>query len=64
MQVGLTASTASWGGKHWFIVSYVMWWVGTGVMIVIAMVVFTVIAKTSIVSLDTFPPAPIVPFVG
>ncbi|KAK5122304.1 hypothetical protein LTR85_004215 [Meristemomyces frigidus] len=63
-QVGLTASTASWGGHPWFLVAYVMWWFGTAVMCTVAMTVIIVVAKTDIVQADALSPAMVIPFVG
>ncbi|KAK4548671.1 hypothetical protein LTR36_009582 [Oleoguttula mirabilis] len=63
-QVGLTASTATWGGHAWFLVAYVMWWVGTFVMCIVAITVIVVIAKTDIVNVESLNPSMVIPFVG
>lgn len=65
LQVGLTASTASWGGQPFFILAVVMWWIGTAVMITVAALTIIVLSKTNIVdATTTLNPALIIPFVG
>lgn len=57
-------STASWGAHAFFLVAYVMWWIGTAVMITIATIVFVVVAKTSVTDTSTLNPSLVIPFVG
>ena len=63
-QIGLTASTTSWGGRSLFLVAYAGWWVGTAIMVTVATLVIIVVSKTSIVTSDTLGPTMVLPFVG
>ncbi|KAK5130621.1 hypothetical protein LTR08_001880 [Meristemomyces frigidus] len=61
--IGLTASTAHWGGAF-FLVAYVGWWIGTAVMVTVAVLVIVIVGKTNIINSDTLTPAMVLPFVG
>ncbi|KAK3669682.1 hypothetical protein LTR78_010434 [Recurvomyces mirabilis] len=63
-QVGITVSTASWGAHAFFLVAYVMWWIGTAVMLTIATLVIVVISKTDITTTEKLTPGIVIPFVG
>ncbi|EMD00607.1 hypothetical protein BAUCODRAFT_28950 [Baudoinia panamericana UAMH 10762] len=63
-QVGLTVSTAPWGGHAFFLVAVVFWWVGTAVMVSIAITVIVMLSKTTITSTKDMSPALVIPFVG
>ncbi|KAK5110997.1 hypothetical protein LTR62_005372 [Meristemomyces frigidus] len=63
-QVGITVSTASWGGGPFFVVACVMFWIGTTVMVCIATLVIVILSKTEITTTDSLSPGIVIPFVG
>lgn len=63
-QVSLTVSQASWGGHAWFVVAYVMWWIGTTAMVISAVALIIIVSKHNIADTEKLTPALILPFVG
>lgn len=63
-QVGIIVSNATWGGHAFSLVAYVMWWAGTFVMGVVAVLVIVVFSKTNVLTSETILPALVLPFVG
>ncbi|KAF2773924.1 C4-dicarboxylate transporter/malic acid transport protein [Teratosphaeria nubilosa] len=62
--IGITTSTASWGGHSWFLVAYAFWWINTFVMICIALLVMVVVSTTNVTNMEIFNPSMVLPFVG
>lgn len=62
--VSLTVSQASWGGHAWFVVAYVMWWIGTTAMVISAVALIIIVSKHNIADTEKLTPALILPFVG
>ncbi|KAK4494616.1 hypothetical protein PRZ48_013972 [Zasmidium cellare] len=63
-QVGITVSNAGWGSHAFTIVAYVMWWIGTAVMLFVGVMVFAVLLKQSVTDTAHMSPALVIPFVG
>ncbi|KAK5042862.1 hypothetical protein LTR84_012435 [Exophiala bonariae] len=62
--VALNVSGSSWGGHHFTIVAYVMWWIGAAWMLATLLFVFIALIRRRTLAEQPLPPTILIPTVG